>query len=315
MPKKISLENQTRLGIGASALFVILSWLMSFFSLWVSVPILLVCSLAGFWGLRPFIPVMLTKGREHWNGTLSRYAPPAGFALLGIGVGVAVANGWHVINFAPNTGRINWNLEETASGRGVFLSLQKFPEVETRVVGFVAHGKNNSAEPIIDFEGFMRSDITNETIPLYIVAAAPEALNICTPPMNTPPKDTLGIPGFADFDIVSFEKPLYLNVLHDGPSLATFQNSFVPFTLGLRYDGKTYTRHYTKGEVDKQVAVLTKLSGPLTAPHVVRKTPPPPLTLPPLGNRVAPPPASPVPLGALRPAEPNDDVTGSLKSD
>jgi hypothetical protein len=124
MPKKISLENQTRLGIGASALFVILSWLMSFFSLWVSVPILLICGLAGFWGLRPFIPVMLTKGREHWNGTLSRYAPPAGFALLGIGVGVAVANGWHVINFAPNTGRINWNLEETASGRGVFLSLQ-----------------------------------------------------------------------------------------------------------------------------------------------------------------------------------------------
>ncbi|HXD14367.1 MAG TPA: hypothetical protein VNU65_09330 [Xanthobacteraceae bacterium] len=263
----------------------------------------------------PFARPHVQIAWKRLGGLTRQVVVPLGILLLGLGIGGVIASGQYTVwTVAPNTGRIIWNFEQTASGRGYFLNLQKWPIEGMRIIGFGAHGKNNSAEPINDFGGYMRSDVTNETFPLYLVAAVSDAPNICTPAANTAPKDTLGIPGFADFDIVSFEKPLFVNVLHEGPSLTKFLSTFVPFTIVMQYDGKTYQRRFSREEVDRQVALFETASGPITNPHVVRKSSLPPPPPPPLTTLI-PPQASPVPPRLLpsKPLTPDNDVTGKIQ--
>jgi hypothetical protein len=203
----------------------------------------------------------------------------------------------------PNTGPIVWNFEETASGHGYFLNMQKPTNGEPRIVGFGAHGKNTSSEPISNFNAYLRSDSTNETIPIYIIAVESGAANVCTPAVPTLPEDTLGIPPFADFDIVSYKKPFFINVLSpDAVPLSKFLSDFVPFTIVMSYDGRSYERHFSKEEVDRQVALLEKITAPITIPHVVRKQSAPMVIPQPL--------FTPVPTQPAPPAPASPDITG-----
>jgi hypothetical protein len=236
-----------------------------------------------------------------------------GIALLLLGVAAwsaDVADRLGYIKLAnwsafSNTGRIVWNYEETARGHGYFLNMQHPTGQETNIVGFGAHGKNNSSEPVNDFDGYLRSDTTNETLPIYILASDVGATNACTVPVPTLPKDTLGIPAFADFDIVTHKKPFFINVLADGIPLPKFVNQFVPFTIVLKYDGTTYQRRFSKEEVDRQISMLEKLTAPITNPHVVRKQSAPPLIAVPPLTTLVPPSSTPVPPG-------NHDLTGKI---
>src|SRR5208282_2408969 len=101
-----------------------------------------------------------------------------------------------------------------------------------------------SAEPITDFEGYIRSDVTNKAVPVNLIAAEIDAPNVCTPTVPTASKDTLGIPAFADFDVVSFEGALYVNIPHDGFPLQKFLTEFVPFTVVVKYNGTKYQRQF-----------------------------------------------------------------------
>jgi hypothetical protein len=51
----------------------------------------------------------------------------------------------------------------------------------------------------------MRSELTNATLPIYIVAQDPDETKVQTcfaqATIPTLPEETYGIPGFADFDI------------------------------------------------------------------------------------------------------------------
>jgi hypothetical protein len=167
------------------------------------------------------------------------------------------------------------------------------------VAGFGAHGKNYSPEPINDFDAYLRSDITNETIPIYLLAVDASIANACTPQVPTLPKDTSGIPAFADFDIVSYRKPFMMNVIgDDAVTLTNFLNTFVPFTIVLKYNGKSYQRQFSRAEIDRQVAMLEKVAAPITIPHVIRKPSAPSVPLPPLVTR--------------RPSASDSDVTGKI---
>jgi hypothetical protein len=306
-------DNQTRIGIGAGVAAGLATYFAPNLGI-AAAPILLICGAVAIWGLLPLVWPFIQVAWQYLRGPGRGYAVIAGFMLLALGVGIVIGSGRYTFRMRPlNTGRIVWNFEQTASGRGYFLNLQKFPNEGIRVIGFGAHGKNNSAEPINDFSGYVRSDITNETIPLYLVAAVSDTSNACMPAANALPKDTLGIPGFADFDVVSFEKPFFVNVVNEGPFLTKFLSAFVPFTVVLQYDGKVYQRQFSRDEVDKQVALLEKAAGPITNPHVVRKPSAPPPVLQPL-TKLVPPQASPVPPGALKPPA-EDDVTGKIRSD
>jgi len=302
------MDRQTRIGIGAGAVFALVSCFAPFLGLLISGPILFFCGVAAIWGLWPLAYFLFPSKKAivgYWSGGAKRHALLLGFLLLGIGIGGLInSNNYAVWNAPPSTGRIVWNFEETASGRGYFLNMQKPSGQEPRIVGFGAHGKNNSSEPINDFDAYLRSDTTNETLPIYIVAAEASAANVCTMALPTLPKDTLGIPAFADFDIVSYGKPFPINVLNaDAMPLSKFLNEFVPFTVVMKYDGKDYERHFSKEEVDRQIALLEKLTAPITTPHVVKKSAP----------TIAPPPplATPIPPSAT--ASPsNPDITGKI---
>jgi hypothetical protein len=226
----------------------------------------------------------------------------------------------YALNGSPNTGKIIWNFEQTAHGGGYFLTMQKLGDEEIRVIGFGAHGKNNSSDPISQFSGYMRSERTNAQIPIYVLAQDPDESKVLAcfphPWIPTLPQETFGIPAFADFDIGTFEKP-FIEAGKDGVTVTRFLNDFVPFTISLEYDGIKIERRFSREEVNKQVEIFEKSLNPLSDPHVLRRanasppamlplrlllapaTPVPPASLPPLKLLVPPANSDPTPTGTI----------------
>jgi hypothetical protein len=268
-------------------------------------PALFVCAVVAVWGLWPAAKAGVPSKDaiiNYWRSSGKGHLFSTSLVLVGILIGSIISHRDSLsLSVTKDTGPIVWNFEEAANGHGYFLNLQKPANGgEIMVSSFGAHGKNNSSEPINDFEGYVRSDLTNETTPLYLIAVESGAANVCSPSAPTLPKDTSGIPPFADFDIVSSKKPFYVNIINEGAQpVSNFLRRFVPFTVVVRYSGKSYQRQFSKAEVDKQVALLEKLAGPITIPHVVRKDSAPPVPLPPL--------ATPRP-----PATTSPDITGKI---
>lgn len=172
----------------------------------------------------------------------------------------------------PNTGPIVWNFEQTARGAGYFLTTQKIAgQPEIRVISFGARGKNRLDKPISKFSGYLRSEQTNVTIPIYILAQEPDQTKAIAcfphPWIPTLAEETYGIPPFAEFEISTSEKP-FIETGKDGVPLSQFIRDFVPFTVVLEYDGTKYERRFTLEEVKNQAAMLERASDPLSTPHV-----------------------------------------------
>lgn len=208
-------------------------------------------------------------------------------------------------------GNIVWNFEQTARGLGFFLTMQKLSDQpEIRVVSFGGHGRNVSDRPINKFSGLLRSEQTNVTIPIFLLAQDPDESKAvaCFPHawIPTPADDTFGIPPFAEFEISSSEKP-FIESGKDGLPLSKFLTDFVPFTIELEYDGLKYERRFTVEEVKRQVAIFEKSLSPQSNPRVTRKATAKPAPLFPLQTIVpADPPkmsrpglASPIPSDGL----------------
>jgi hypothetical protein len=231
----------------------------------------------------------------------------AAFVVLGFGVGMYFGRRSEPIPAA--IGSIVWNFEQTAHGNGYFLNMQKLNNDEIRVTGFGAHGKNISDAPISDVRGYMRSDVTNIQIPILLLAQDPDETKIkaCFAQafIPTAPQDTFGVPAFADFDVVTFEKP-FVEIGKDGITLTKFLNDFVPFTIVLEYGGTKYHRQFSKAEVENQVEIYKRTFTPQTTPRVVRKenAKPPPMAplqtlIPPDLPKTPPGLSSPIPLTGL----------------
>jgi hypothetical protein len=61
------------------------------------------------------------------------------------------------IHVVRSDGRIAWNLDQAAAGGGFFLNMTKTSNQGIRVLGFQAHGRNISNEPIYRIGGQMLS--------------------------------------------------------------------------------------------------------------------------------------------------------------
>ena len=265
----------------------------------ISGSIMAVCAVVAAWGFWPLLKEHAVAISKYWKGPGRRHAALVGVLCLGVGIGALIrTNNFALWSKYSGTGPIIWNFEDTARGRGYFLDMQKPPNQEMIIAGFGAHGKNITSEPITDFEGYLRSDKNNETLPIYILAANAVAANACTFSVPTLPKDTLGIPAFADFNISTSKKPIFINRF-EGMPLSRFLNEFVPFTIVMKYDGKTYRRHFTREEVDRQIAVLEKLAGPPPNPYVIRKETAPAVTIVPPLTSLIPPTTTPAPVGKV----------------
>jgi hypothetical protein len=238
-----------------------------------------------------------------------------GLFILALGVSIGVYAGQRFEPIPAAIGSVVWNFEQTARGNGYFLSMQKLNNDEIRVTGFGAHGKNVSASPISNFSGYMRSDVTNVQIPILVMAQDPDETKIkacfAQPFVPTIPPETFGVPAFADFDVVTFEKP-FVEIGKDGITLTQFMRDFVPFTVVLEYDGTKYQRQFSKAEVENQVEIYKRTFTPQNTPRVVRKgnAKPPPMAplqtlIPPDPPKTPPGLASPIPPGGL-PKLPHD---------
>jgi hypothetical protein len=238
-----------------------------------------------------------------------------GLLFLGISIGVLWSKGASLtISVAGNTGRIIWNFDQMAAGQANFLNLSRLNQDEIRVVGFGAHGRNTSTDPISEFKGYVRSDLTNARLPILIAAEDPSAPAVPNPfqpaMIPTKPEETFGIPALAEFDIVTFEGA-DINTGVDGVPVSQFLREFGSFTLVLEYDGLKIEQKFPADQIRKAIDKFEKDITPkrTTAPRVTRRpdASSPRQSLLPLQL----PPASPPPTPSTNDASPPS--TGSTK--
>ncbi len=276
----VTVDKQTRIGVGAGAMIALILYFVPNLGWPLAASAIFVCALVACWGLWPII----TGGKEpllrYWETSAKKDAMRVGLVLLGIGIGLVIAHRSLLVwTTVTDTGPIAWNFEDTARGHGYFLDMQKTGDQEVTVAGFGAVGKNIKSEPIDDFEGYIRSDLTNKKSPIYVMAANAGTAHACMLSVPTPPEETLGIPAFSLFAVVTHKKPLYVNIPYDDSVSATkFKNEFAPFTVVMKYAGKEYKRQFSRAEVDLQLAIFTKASDPPSNPYVARKETAPPIT-------------------------------------
>jgi hypothetical protein len=192
------------------------------------------------------------------------------------------------------SGPIVWNIETNAKGLGYFLNIMETAGHELRVLGFQAHGKNITGDPIQHLHGYMRSDRTNAEIPIYLLAQEPGATKVAAcfphPWIPTAPDETYGIPAYAEFNVATYEKPSIeisaTEGVMNGTIVSDFNTAFVPFTVVLEYDGGRVERKFSQEEIEQQFAIFQKTFekslNPLSDPYVLRKPTARPVTLAPL---------------------------------
>src|SRR5690348_11350590 len=151
------------------------------------------------------------------------------------------------------------------NGQANFLNLTRLNQEEIRVVGIGAHGKNTSKDPISEFHGYVRSNLTNARLPIFILAQDPNAPAIPTPfqpeMVPTRPGETFGIPGLADFDVVTFEKAIIAQGV-DGVPVSQFLREFGSFTIVLEYDGIRVEQEFPSEMVRKAIETFEKTLNP-----------------------------------------------------
>jgi hypothetical protein len=222
--------------------------------------------------------VQIADALTRWRQKVAWILIALGFCgalALGVAIGGLLLRGGPLTT-VQSSGRIVWNFDQP--GESFFLGITRLNDEEMRVVGFQAHGKNTSTDPISEFSGVMRSDRTNEQRPIFLLAQEataktdPNRPTFIRPPMiPTPPEETFGIPGLADFDIGTHDKPFVMNGV-DGVPISQFLRDFGAFTIILKYDGATIERHFSVEQINAQVALLKKQSEPDTnAPRITRK--------------------------------------------
>jgi len=248
----------------------------------------------------------LPSARDLLLRQADRWWPVVAFVAFAYVAGPAMyQRAFPVIEPPIPMGRVTWNFEQSARGFSYFLNMIKVPNQEIRVLGFQAHGRNNSADPISQIKGYLRSDLTNVAYPIYILAQDVDEGKIpaCVPRIPTVPDDTFGIPPFADFDVTTYER-LFADIGKDGVVVSKFMSDLVPFSVTLEYDGATYSRHFTKAEVAKQIEIFDKSLSLESIPRVIRKADAPKPKMPPL----KPPQFTPIPQKSV----PEDVPTGSV---
>lgn len=198
---------------------------------------------------------------------------------------------------APKTGRIIWNFEQQLNGTANFLTMGRLAQGtspdhmnkgEIKVVGYGVHGRNTSSDPVSELSGYVRSDLTNARLPIFLMAQdsnAPAVRNPFQPAeIPTKPEETYGIPGLAEFDVVTFEQATIMTGI-DGVPVDQFLRDFGAFTVVLEYDGIKVEQKFTSERVKEEIAKFEKNANAerTTAPRVTRRPnakPPPQPVLP-----------------------------------
>jgi hypothetical protein len=123
---------------------------------------------------------------------------------------------------------------------------------------FQAKGRNKSNRPITKVAGHVRSNLTNETFPLYMNLDGNLVL----------PEDTNGIPPKSPFAIVV---PFVEHPESEGLDEDNFLRRLADFTLNLDFDGERFSFHFSPNRVRRQVQLFRRQITPAMEPRVTRK--------------------------------------------
>lgn len=138
---------------------------------------------------------------------------------------------------------------------GYFLGMSAVGGSNIHISSFQLKGKNISGEPIKQIKGVLRSNVTNEEIPILLE--------------SMPPEETNGIPVDCEFWLRAlFRDP---TAKREGIPEDKFLKQFGDFTLVLSFDGKMYQRKFSYNEVSALIDKFRKESNPPPKPTVTRK--------------------------------------------
>jgi hypothetical protein len=163
----------------------------------------------------------------------------------------------------PDSGPISWSFDDPSSPTYFFGMVQEKGKV-VYVLGFQATGKNILNEPITDFKGIVRSDITNRELMLKFVVDGFTAY----------PDNTYGIPPLSEFAISTVEpSTVPTDPSKEGEPENKWLSEFSRFTITLDYNGTHYVRHFIENETAAQFARFHAILDPdkSTIPRIIRR--------------------------------------------
>ena len=137
------------------------------------------------------------------------------------------------------------------------------------ISGFIFYAVNKSRRPITHVDGFLRSNITNQTFPVYLVDSYGN--NIHPSESNGIPPRSKDIPIFVAFVLDENGEPDKKRGIDLNTLLSTLRDS----TLVLSLDGKSFQHHISERKVRAELEARQKQQLPTVAPSVTRKSNPP----------------------------------------
>ena len=138
---------------------------------------------------------------------------------------------------------------------GYFLGMTAHDGADIHVSGFQLKGKNRSSYPIDIVSGALRSNISNEKIPILLD--------------SIPPEETNGIPAKCEFWVRAvFRDP---SATREGVPVEKFLRKFGDFTFEFQYDHRSYRRRFRASTVREQVERFRRSSNPERKPMVTIK--------------------------------------------
>jgi hypothetical protein len=156
---------------------------------------------------------------------------------------------------------LEWSFEDSNT---YFLGLVGGVGDRTWVKSFQASGQNTSDRSFRRISGYVRSDITNQTFPMFF--------NVSGSAVH--PQETTGIPPHARFAItVPFpdQFPNFQPPNQSGISAERFLVDFAAFTFVFEYDGQTYERHFSTNEIESLITRFNRAARGSVEPSVRRK--------------------------------------------
>ena len=133
--------------------------------------------------------------------------------------------------------KYNFALSSFRDSVGTSEDMMLYGEVGYRIPQFQVKGTNNSKQPIEHVAGYIRSDLTNQRIPILLE--------------SRPPEETYGIPGKCEFWV----RAIFPNSdgTREGYTLEDFWRHFGGFTFVFEYDEKRFEKKFPKAYIEKRI--------------------------------------------------------------
>jgi hypothetical protein len=140
---------------------------------------------------------------------------------------------------SKSSGPVEWDLS------GIFTMGTYRGDNTLRFSGFMIHGRNTTDRPITQMSGYIRSNITNETLQIYVTADGKRVL----------PEQTLGIPPGARIEVSALFGPDAFDDVAQMLDEPTLLQRFGDSTFVVELDGRREEHRFSRDDIER---IITK---------------------------------------------------------